>query len=456
MNMVHIKVTRGLDIPIAGKPSGSIQNLIAPQQVALNLACFEDIKFKVFIKQGDEVCIGQPLAEDKNCPGRMFVSPAGGVIKEIRRGLKRRLLAIVIDVAKEEKEVSLNPINIKMASKEEILERLKVLGLFAHIRSRPFNGLANPHVMPRSIFVKALESAPFAPDCERQVSGKEREFQAGLEALSKLIQGKVHLVYREGTSCKAFSEALFVEKHTAEGPHPVANSSVHIHYIDPIQKVEDVVWTLTAHDVVCIGYALLHGKYLVEKLISIAGNGIVEGKRGFFKGRAGYPIGGLVAGRNDKGHLRLISGDVLTGTIVQMDDFLGFYDTVFSVIPENVEREFLHFFRLGIGKYSASKAYFSGFIDPSKQEFDFTTNQHGENRAFIDASVYERVMPMQIPTMHLVKAVLAEDFELAEELGLLEVDSEDFALPTFVCPSKVEMMEIVREGLRRYAKEVLQ
>ncbi len=458
--MTHIKITKGLDIPMKGRPASSLENstpvqLKTPSQIALNLTAFEDIKFRLLVNVGDYVKIGQPLAEDKSTVGRVFVSPASGVVKEVRRGLKRVLNFIVIDVAEREETVEFTPFNLQNASRESIIERLLAGGVFASIRSRPFNLLADPYKIPRSIFVKALESAPCVPPAEMQVAGFEKEFQVGLEALSRLTEGKVHLVYRQGTPCKAFTEARSVEKHTAEGPHPVANSSLHIQHIDPIYSAEDIVWTLTALDVVSIGFLLLRGHYFTERVISIAGPGVLPDRIGYFKGRQGHSVEALIAGRVPHGLFRFVSGDPLMGKKVEGNDFLGLCDTTFCVIPENVERAFLHFFGLGLNKYSFSHAYLSGHLDNTKREYDFTTSTHGEHRAFIDSTLYDKVMPLPVPTMLLVKAIMAEDFELAETLGLLQVDDEDFALPTFVCPSKMEMTEIVKTGLQQYSKEVL-
>ena len=397
---MHIKIKKGLDIPIKGKPSGNVRQLIpggevepliAPSQISLNLAPFDDVKFRLLAKAGEVVKIGQPLAEDKSTPGRLFVSPATGVVKEVRRGHKRSLLDIVIDVARQEDYFEFPPLSAEQATREQIIERLKAGGLFANIRSRPFNLLANPDLQPRSIFVKAIESAPFAPPAELQVMGYEKEFQAGLTALSKLTKGAVHLVYAKNTTSKAFAEAQNVQKHTAEGPHPIANQSLHIQTIDRIKSPSDVVWTVDANDVVAIGHLLIRGRYFIERVISIAGPGVLPDKVGYFKARAGYPIGALISGRIQKGLLRFISGDPLIGHKVAMEDFLGYYDDVFCVIPENTSREFMHFFRMGLDKYSYSWAYMSGHFGTSDREYDFTTSQHGEHRAFIDGTLADDV-----------------------------------------------------------------
>lgn len=455
--MVHIKTTKGLDIPIIGKPTGHLRSLSAnghvvrTRFVALNLSPFDMIKFKLHVEVNDVVKIGQPLVEDKAIPGLMFVSPAGGIVKEIRRGEKRSIQDIVIETSGEEAYQEFGPLDVASASREQIIARFKEAGLFPHLRRRPFNLLAHPDQTPRSIFVKAVESAPFAPSAEITVEGRAQEFQVGLDALAKLTEGPVNLVYRRDSPCQAFTQAKNVHHHTVEGPHPIANQSLHIHFIDPINKVEDLVWTLSAYDVVCMGHLLSVGRILTEKVISIAGEGILPEKRGIFLARNGIQIEDLVAGRLPRRLLRLISGDVLTGNKVEPTDFLGFYHNIFCVIPENTGREFLHFFRLGKEKYSATGAYLSGHLNNQDREYEFTTSKHGEPRAFITSAPYEKVMPMRIPTMELVKAVMAEDYDLAETLGLLEVDSEDFALPTFIDPSKIEMVEIMKKGLKQHA-----
>ena len=462
--MAHIKIKEGLDIPIGGKPQGIPQPLLTIREssespslhlIALDLTPFDDVKFKLLIRLEDHVKQGQPLAEDKESPGRFFVSPAGGVIREIRRGLKRKLLYIVIEVASNEEIEQFPKTSLSATNREDLIEKLKIGGFFAHVRQRPFNFLVHPEKKPRSIFVKAIESAPLTPPSEMQVEGYEKEFQYGLDALSKLSEGKVHLIYRHGTSYPPFVDAKGVEKHSAEGPHPVANASLHIEQIDPIHSATDIIWVLDARTVVALGYFLLHGQVFVSRVISIAGPGILEGKTGYFKVREGCSIASLSTGRIKKEAVRLISGNPLTGHEVNNEDFLGYEETVFCAIPENTKREFLHFFRLGWNKFTASGAYLGGHLDYTGKEYPFTTNQHGEKRAFVDSTLYDDVMPLNVPTMPLVKALLADDYELAEQLGLLEVDSEDFALPAFVCPSKIEMPEIVKVGLRRHAADML-
>lgn len=455
--MVHIAIKKGLNIPIQGEPIGQVQNLTLEglKEVALDLTPFEDVKLKLLTEVGHHVKIGQPIAEDKSSPGRNFVAPASGIIKEIRRGLKRRLLAIVIEVDQNPEYLNYEPIPINEASRNSIVSRLNESGLFTKIRQRPFGLLADPTKVPRSIFIKAVESAPYTPSAEMQVEGHEKAFQIGLDTLAKLTDGKCHLVYHKDTTSDAFINAKHVEKHQVEGPHPVSHPSLHIQRIDPIQSSEDVIWTLNVNDVIGIGEMISKGRYFHQKVIGIGGPHVIEGKTGFYRVQEGIHVSHLINGRLRNENTRLISGNPLMGHQVEGQDFLGFYDFAFSMIPENESREFLHFFRLGKDKYSMSRAYLSGHLSDKNRKYDFTTNQHGEQRPFIVASLYDKVQPLNISTMLLTKAVMAEDFDLAEELGLLEVVPEDFALPTFVCPSKMEMVEIIERGLKLHAKEVL-
>ncbi len=452
--MAHIKITKGLDIPIKGQPSGPVETLPRPQKVSLNLRPFDTTKFKLLVKADDVVRIGQPLALDKDCPERVFVSPASGKVIDVLRGHKRHPTDISIEMNNNDEYVEATPHVIAALNREELITSLLAGGLFCNIRQRPFNTLADPKKKPRSIFVKALESAPFVPPAELQVVGHENEFAAGLQALTKLSDGPVHLVYHKDTTCKAFLEATHVQHHTAEGPHPIANHSVHIQYIDPITSPDQVIWTVTALDVVAIGHYLLTGKLYLERVVSIAGPGVIESRAGYVKARIGHPIFALLANRVSRGYYRYVSGDPLTGTKVDSEEYLGFHHTTLTVIPEATSREFLHFFRPGLDKYTASGCYISGHL-PSTRLYNFTTSQHGEHRPFVTNTPYDKVMPLRISTMLLCKAVMAEDYELADQMGLLEVDSEDFALPTFVCPCKMEIMDIIKHGLNSYRQEVL-
>jgi Na+-transporting NADH:ubiquinone oxidoreductase subunit A len=452
---MDIKVPRrkGLNLPIKGAPRGDVQSLSPPRHVALHVGLFEEIKFKVLVKVGETVKVGQPLLIDKSHPERMFVSPAAGVLREIQRGLKRRLLCLVIERDAEEEEFPHEPLDLKSASREQLVDYFCKTGLFAHIRMRPFNLLAKPDQVPKSIFVKAVESAPFVPPAELQVEGLETEFQAGLDALGKLTEGKVHLVHGKGSNCTAFTQAAGVERHTVSGPHPAANHSLHIHKIDPVLYPDQTVWTANVHDVICMGKMVLTGQYYNERVIGIGGPATLPAGRGYFRVRTGHPLANLLEGRSEGESLRIISGNPLMGEKAESEEHLQFHHFAMTLLHEPTKRQFLHFLRLGLRKFSIHRAYLSGQIG-GKQTYPMTTSLHGEERSFMDSAIYDRVMPMHIHAAMLVKAILSEDYDLAEMHGVLEVDAEDFALPTLICPSKVEMVQIVKEGLLRFAAEL--
>lgn len=427
---MHIKIKKGLDIPLRGKPHKSLEELPLPKRVALDLNPFGEKRFNLLVKVGDQVVLGQLLAEDKALPGRVFVSPASGKFVEIVRGLKRRILSLVIET---------NSDGQLFTHEKDLLTG----GLYGQLRMRPYNRLANPEKMPKCIFVKAIESAPFAPPPELELQGFEDEFQFGLSTLSKIAP--VHLVCRD-----PFPNFQDVNVHTADGPHPVGNVSIHISAIEPLLSSEDCLWTLTVHDVICVGKLLQSGQVHSTRVISIAGEGIREELRGFYRVNKGISIEALVQDRLCEGEFRLISGGPLLGDKVEPSGFLGAYHNVFCAIPEGPpKREFLHFLRLGLKKYTASRTY----IGSGDKDYSFDTNQHGEVRAFVDGSIYDKVMPLPISVEHLIKAILAEDFEKAEQLGFLEIAEEDFALPAFICPSKIDMVGIVKRGLDTYASQ---
>lgn len=440
---MDIRIKQGLNIPLGGKPEGEVQDLPLSKRVALDVSPFETHRFTLLKNVNDFVQVGEPLLEDKSCSGRFFVSPASGVVKEIVRGLKRRLLSVVIETDLKQTPVKHEPLSLE-AKLEEILARFMEGGLIPHIQVRPCMRIAHPKHRPEAIFVKALESAPFMPPPELQVEGREELFAAGLKVLSRFCP--VHLVYEKGCSFPPFIQAQFVEKHTATGPHPIANPSVHIAALHPILRNDQVIWTLDVSTVLAVGKLITQGIYDTSLVISLAGEGLPPSKRGFYRVNRGVCIQSLV---EEVEGVRYISGDPLTGEKVHANGVLGFYHQGVCALPEGKEkRERLHFLKLSRKGYSATRAYLFRRKNPL-----FTTLQHGEERAFVDSSIYDRVMPLPIHTLSLIKAILAEDYEKAEKLGLLEVAPEDFALPAFLCPSKIEMPEVIKKGQKAYASQ---
>lgn len=447
---MHIKIRKGINIPMKGAaPSDQIRSF-SSQVVAYDFVPFTNLHLKLNVREGEEIKPGHVLAWDKKCPKRLFCSFYGGKIQEIRRGLKRRIHSIVIE--KNEEKASFEKLS-PSTDREKLLKELSARGLFPLIRKRPLDVLATPNKLPQAIFVQGLESAPLQPSCRIQIQPFFDDFKAGIAFLNQICSGEVHLIHHVSDR-EFFQEVESAQKHSAEGPHPIASPSIHIEHIRPITNRTDVLWTIHAHHVAMIGSVLAKGEYLSTKVIALAGESIPEDQRGIYQVSWGAHIASLLGWDDYPQSIRFISGDPLVGMKVTEEQFIGFFDRSLLAIPEMSEkREFMHFFRLGRHKYTASKTYLSGFFP--RKDYSFTTDQHGEERAYVDPLIYHKVMPLKISPVHLIKAILAEDFEKAAELGLLEVSKEDFALPSFICPSKTEMSEIVGKALLEYDEQYL-
>lgn len=414
--MVHIRLKKGLDLPIPGAARPSDEIAPPPLEQALDFRPFQQaVRPDVLVRVGDRILLGQPLIRDAKSE-RVWVSPASGTVLEIVRGPKRILEAIRIqsDSAPELYRHS-NPTD------------LATTGLLAHLWMRPFHLPAHPHLRPRSIFIRGLESAPFTPSAELQVAGREAWFQAGLDRLAQIAP--VHLVTRPGSPLPRNG----VQHHTIEGPHPAAHASIHIEQIDPIRKATDVVWTTDVLGVLAIGRQCLEGRSDIDRVVAFAGEGLPPELRRHVRLRPGAPLDPA-----------LISGDPLMGR--QSCGFLGWGHTVAFSLPTAPKRRFLHFFRLS-SPFTATRTY--------RSQPTFSTLAHGEERAFIDPNIYDKVMPLRVPTVPFLKALMTAQYETAEQLGLLEVAPEDFALPAYICPSKVDMIPLVENALLAHARELL-
>ena len=448
---MHIKIKKGLNIPLKGNPQDpEIYNKELPQKLALDLGYFEFTKFSFLKKVGETVKIGEPIAEDKYLPGRVFSSPANGVIEEITRGEKRRPLKVIIYV-KGEEYYQHNPPDLQKATPEEIVQSLAKAGILPSIQKRPGNTLASFKV-PEAIFVKAVESAPYAPDPLMQLQGNEALFQRGLDVLSKVTKD-VHLIYKKNPGLKTIEEAKSAYHHTVEGPYPICSPSLHIYHIHPIMDLSQCVWSLNLNTLIAIGELFTSGRSYCKRVISVCGETLQNAQKKYFRVYSGHPISDIL--EFDTKKQRVISGSPLLGRSEKLSGYLGYLDQSICVVEESQEREFFHFMGLGKERFTATNTYLSGFLNRRKKPFKFTTHQHGEERAFVDGDIYQKVMPMRVPVMELVKSVIAEDFEKAIELGLLEVTEEDFALPTFVCPSKILMTEIIKKGLNEFTSQYL-
>ncbi len=462
---VH-KVRSGYDIPLKGQPdpSAGIQDAPNPKTYTVRPVEFgAQLKPRLKVETGDSVKIGTTLFVDKRNPDVCYASPAAGKITDIRYGPRRVIEAIVISPSGEDAEQFQNFRSGEIANqkRDDLVKLLLEGGMWPFIRQRPYDINANPEDTPASIFVNCMDTGPLAPDPEIALRGKRPEFEAGINALKVLAGGnKIHVVINGGKKQSPDSEQLFtglsgVEYHAFAGKHPAGLVGTHITTIDPIigyANNRKVIWYLNARDVVKLGSFLLVGQYPTENVIAVGGHGVKAERRKYFRVRSGADIGSLLDGYLEDGELRIISGNVLTGTQISKEEGLGFYDSVITVIPEGRERRFIGWMLPGFSRWTWSRAYMSAAVPGRRYAMD--TNKNGEKRAFVKTGDYRKVMGIDVLPEFLVKAILAEDIEQMEALGIMECAPEDFALCAYICPSKIEFTEIVRDGLEMMHKEL--
>lgn len=442
-----IKIKKGLDINLKGKASEVMLNVGKSDTYAIIPDNFNGITPKVTAKVGDKVKAGSVLMTDKNHPEIKFVSPVSGEVLAVNRGEKRKVLSIVVKADAQIDYADFGKKSVSSLNAEEVKESILNAGIWPFIKQRPYDIVANPAEMPRDIFVSAFYSAPLAPDFDFMLKGQEADFQTGLDALAKLTSGKLYLGVRKGSSVQAKG----VEAVEFEGPHPTGNVGVQINHIKPVNKGE-VVWGVKPADVLLIGRLFNKGVADFSRLIVLAGSDATE--RGYIKTIAGCTIESIVKGKIISGHSRIISGDVLSGTHVKTEDYLGAYDCQVTVIPEGDDNHELFGWAMPrFGDFSTSRMYFSWMMGKTK-EYVMDARIKGGKRAMIVSGQYDKVFPMDIYPEYLLKAIIAFDIDKMESLGIYEVAPEDFALCEFVDTSKIELQKIVRNGLDLLYKEM--
>lgn len=441
-----IKIRKGVDIKLVGAAEKVLGTADMSGTFAIKPPDFHGLVPKLAVKVGDEVKAGQILFYDKYNDRVKIASPVSGEVTDIVRGAKRRILEVRVLADKEISYAQATPQNVGSMSREQVIETMLNAGLWPFVRQRPYDIIANPDDKPKAVFISAFDSSPLAADNDFAVRGQEQYFQAGLDAVGKLTEGKVHLNVNH-TSSEVFTQAKGVVVNRVSGPHPAGNVGVQIHHIDPINKGERV-WCLNVQDVVAIGRYFTDGKFDASRVVAVCGSKV--NKPQYLRAIMGCSIKSLVDGNLSDG-ARIISGNVLTGDKVGDDGYLGFYHTQVTAIPEDEEPEFFGWLAPGFSKFSLSRTFFS-WLSPGKK-YNLGTSQQGEHRAFVMSGQYERVFPMDIFPVHLIKAIMVNDIELMENLGIYEVAPEDFALCEFACTSKTSVQEIVREGLDVVYKE---
>ena len=440
-----ITVRKGLDIRLKGEAEKIISDSPIPSTIAIKPTDFPGLVPKLLLKEGAKVKAGTPIFIDKYRDSIVYVSPVSGTIAAINRGAKRRIMEIVINCDKEIQYQKAEVKDVANMDRNEVKQMMLSGGLWPFLRMRPIDIVADPKDTPKSIFISGFDSNPLAPDNDFILHGKNAEFNAGVEVLKKLTDGAVNLQVRK-TADDVFVKAEGVELNTVIDPHPAGNVGVQIHQIDTINK-GDVVWYMNPQDVLIVGRMALTGNYDASKTIVVAGENVENRK--YYKTIIGANISSIFDQKSIQENSRIVSGNVLTGSNISSDGHLGFYDNQITVIPEGNDYKFFvkdGWLSAGLSKFSASRAYPTWLL-PKSKNYSIDTNLNGEERAFVVTGQYEKVFPFNIYPVHLVKSIITNDIEKMENLGIYEVAPEDFALCEFVCTSKINVQEIVREGL---------
>ena len=444
-----IKLRKGLDINLKGKASAEIMSVKEPGFYALCPDDFTGVIPKVVVKEQEYVLAGGPLFIDKNHPEVKFVSPVSGVVTSVERGARRKVLSITVEAAPEQDFEEFGKQNVSTMNGEAVKEALLGSGMFAFIKQRPYDVVADPSVAPRAIFVSAFDTNPLAPDFEMALKGEELNFQTGLDALAKMA--KTYLSISVNQKSPALTQAKNVVVTAFDGPHPAGNVGVQINHIAPVNKGE-TVWTIDAQAVIFIGRLFNTGRVDLTRMVAITGSEVK--KAAYCKLKVGALLTDVLAGNVNNGkELRYISGNVLTGKQISANGFLGAFHSQVTVIPEGSDvHEMFGWIMPRFNEFSTSRSYFSWLM--GKKEYTLDARVKGGERHMIMSNEYDRVLPMDIMPEYLIKAIIAGDIDRMEQLGIYEVAPEDFALCEFVCSSKMELQRIVRDGLDMLRREM--
>ena len=445
----NVKIKRGMDIPLEGKPSTHIHAISSSTTFALKPTDFKGLVPKLRIKQGEEVSVGDCLFTDKKNDKICFTSPVSGEIAEIVRGDRRAITAVkILADSSDYKYKEFDTKGYSSKNADDIKSILLESGLWPFITQRPYGVIADTDVSPKSIHVSGFDSSPLAADLGVSLRGQEASIEVGFEILNKLCEGGVHLNLHAKKDNTIYQNIKGVKVSYFEGPHPSGLVGVQINNVDPINK-GDIVWTIKPQHVAFIGKLFSTGKLDLEQNIVIAGSEVNE--PAYYTTRIGASVNSLMKDNYKSDNVRVISGNVLTGKKIEKDGYLGFFDNQITVIPEGDHYEMLGWLFPSYARPTLSSTLpLSKFL---KKSFSVNTNPHGEPRAYVVTGQYEKVLPMNIMPQQLIKAVMAKDLELMENLGIYEVIEEDVALCEFVCTSKINVQQVLSEGLELMAEE---
>lgn len=445
-----IKISKGLDIKIDGKAIEKISKIQPSRVIEIIPDHFHGITPKVTVKEGEAIKAGTPLFYNKNYESMKFVSPVSGSIREIKRGERRKVMSILIDVNSQLEFLKFGVKKTSSLTADEIKSTLLNSGLWVYIKQRPYDTIANPDRTPKAIFISGFDSAPLAPDYEYVMKDKMNDFQAGLDVLSKLTTGKIHIGLKSANSI--FATAKGVETTIFTGVHPAGNAGVQINKVNPINKGE-VVWTINPQDVVIMGRLFSKGVVDMTKTIALTGPEVENPQ--YFETIAVNSITDIIKGNLKKTSypLRFVSGNLLTGIQISENGFLTPYASQISVIDDGGETHELFGWAMPrLNKFSASNMFFTKLLP--RKKFKYDARLLGGPRAIIMSGEWDKVFPMDILPEQLIKAMIAKNIDRMENLGAYEVAPEDFALCEFVDTSKLPLQAIVREALDFLKNEV--
>ena len=448
-NNIYLK--KGLDLPINGTATQNTKKVIVPDVVSVKPTDFRSLVPKLLVREGDKVLAGTPVLADKMSQNILFTSPVSGTVAEVVRGEKRKLLEVRIKADAEQEYVDYGVKNVADMTAEQIKEALLAAGLWPALTQRPYGIIAYPEVKPKAIFVSAFSTAPLAASPEYALRDDFEHIQTAINALGKLTDGGVHFSLNSANYAGTpFHKIENVIQHTFTGKHPAGNVGVQIHHISPVRKGE-TVWTVSLLMLAAIGKLFNTGKYDVRRKIAVTGPKAIN--PAYVEGYPGIAIKDVAEFYNASENLRFVSGDVLTGTNVGADGYLGFFDNQITILEEGDKYELLGWAKpVRCKLFSASRTYFS-WLTP-KKKYDMDTNLHGGPRAFVLNDVYTKVLPMDLYPVHLLKACLANNIDDMEKFGIYEVLEEDFALCEYVCPSKIYIQQIITDGIALMLKEM--
>ena len=445
-----IKIKRGLDIPIQGAPEQTIEDAPAARAVALVGFDYIGMKPTMAVAEGDRVKLGQLLFTDKKNEGVRYTAPASGTIAAINRGARRVLQSVVIEVDGDEAEDfgARSATDVRSLTAATVRQQLVDSGLWTALRTRPFSKVPAIDSEPAAIFITAIDTQPLAADPAPIIAEQAEAFALGQDLLATLTGGKVYVCAASGATVPNGS-AGNIELAEFAGPHPAGLPGTHIHFLEGV-NVNKVVWTVGYQDVIGIGRLFLDGRLYTERVVSLAGPQVEKPR--LLRTRLGADLQALCAGQLRDGDNRMISGSVLGGRNVHAPTaYLGRYHNQVSVLLEGRQREFMGWLSPGVNKHSNLGIYVSSFF--GRKPLPMTTNTNGSERAMVPVGSYETVVPLDVLPTQLLRSLIVGDTDMAQALGALELEEEDLALCSYVCPGKYEYGPILRDNLTRIEKE---